>query len=90
MTMTSTRPHRLYGDADTSPDHPESLRRPTVTPITVRISDAVNMLGIGRSRIYELIQSGDIETIKLGRSTLIPVDSLHAMIERLRREQAGG
>ncbi|MEP9358095.1 helix-turn-helix domain-containing protein [Sphingomonas sp. KR3-1] len=88
--MTSPRPHQPYGGADTYPDHPESHRRPTIAPITVRIADAVTMLGIGRSRIYELMQSGDIETIKLGRSTLIPVDSLHAMIERLRREQSGG
>ena len=47
------------------------------------------MLGISRSRIYELITSGDIETLKLGRATLVPIASLHALIERLRREQLG-
>lgn len=59
-------------------------------PITVRVADAAKMLGIGRYRLYELMQSGDIETLKLGRSTRIPVDGLHALIERLRREQSGG
>ncbi len=90
MTMISTRTHRPNEGRDAIPDHEEFRGRATIAPITVRIADAVEMLGIGRSRIYELMQSGDIETIKLGRSTLIPVDSLHAMIERLRREQSGG
>ena len=45
-------------------------------PLTVRISTAVQLTGISRSRLYELIQSGDLETSKVGRSTLIPYRSL--------------
>lgn len=54
-------------------------------PIAVRISKAVAMVGIGRSKLYQFIQSGEIEVIKVGRSTLIPVDSLRQFIERRRR-----
>jgi excisionase family DNA binding protein len=53
-------------------------------PLTVRIPDAIRLTGICRSKLYELIASGDLETIKLGRSTLIPVDSLKGLIERAR------
>lgn len=53
-------------------------------PITVRIPTAIEMTGIGRSKLYELIASGDIETVKIGRCTLILVDSLRNMIESAR------
>jgi excisionase family DNA binding protein len=44
------------------------------------------MTGIGRSKLYELIQSGDIGIVKIGASTLIPVDSLRDLIARNRRQ----
>lgn len=52
--------------------------------LTVRIADATKMLGIGRSKLYELIGAGEVETIKLGAATLIIVDSIQALIERAR------
>lgn len=50
-----------------------------IEPLTVRISTAVQLTGISRSRLYELIQSGDLETVKVGRTTLIPYRSLKAL-----------
>lgn len=50
-----------------------------IEPLTVRISTAVQLTGISRSRLYELIQSGDLITVKVGRSTLIPYKSLKAL-----------
>jgi excisionase family DNA binding protein len=50
-----------------------------IEPLTVRISTAVQLTGISRSRLYELIQAGDLETVKVGRSTLIPYKSLKAL-----------
>lgn len=60
-----------------------SVSRP-IEPLTVRIPDAIRLTGICRSKLYELIASGDLETVKLGRSTLIPVDSLRALIDKAR------
>lgn len=48
--------------------------------ISVRIPEAIRMTGIGRSKIYELIASGDIEAVKVGRCTLIKVESLHNLV----------
>ena len=51
-------------------------------PLTVRIKTAVKLTGIGRSTLYELIQSGEIETVKIGRSTLIPYRCIKRLVER--------
>lgn len=51
-----------------------------IEPLTVRISTAVRITGLSRSRVYELIQSGDLETVKVGRATLIQYGSLKALV----------
>ena len=62
--------------------------RPQVMePITVRILEAARLTGIGRSKLYELIASGDIETVKVGSCTLIPMASLHGLIERAKQQR---
>ena len=49
-------------------------------PFSVRIREAVRITGLSRSRIYELMKSGDIEFAKVGSSTLILVESLHRFV----------
>jgi helix-turn-helix protein len=49
-------------------------------PISVKIPEAVRMTGLSRSRIYELMRSGDVEYAKVGSSTLILVESLRRLI----------
>lgn len=48
-------------------------------PLTVRIPTAVRITGLSRSRIYELIQTGDLETVKVGRTMLVRYQSLKAL-----------
>lgn len=55
-----------------------------IEPLAVRVPEAVRLTGLSRSRVYELMRSGDIEFIKVGGSTLIPYDALRGFIERLR------
>lgn len=40
------------------------------------------MTGIGRSKLYELIKAGEVETVKIGTATLVKVASLHRLVER--------
>jgi len=47
------------------------------------IPDACRALGIGRSKLYELIATGDLSIRKIGRKTLIPRDDLTAFASRL-------
>lgn len=53
-------------------------------PLCVRIPATVRLTGIGRSKLYQLIRAGEIEMIKVGASTLIPMSSLRGFIERSR------
>ena len=52
-----------------------------IEPMTVRIPTAIKLTGIGRSKLYQLIGAGEIETIKVGASTLILLASLRRFIE---------
>ena len=52
--------------------------------IAVRIPTAMEMIGLKRSKLYQFLQSGEIETIKVGRATLVIVDSLRQFVESRR------
>lgn len=56
--------------------------RINVEPICVRIAAAVKLTGIGRSTLYELIKAGELETVKVGRSTFIRYASLKRLFEK--------
>lgn len=63
----------------TSLDH--DILEPNVL-LALRPEEAAKSLRISRSRIYELIQSGEIESIKIGRSRRIPVEGLRSWMRR--------
>jgi len=54
---------------------------PMTEPLAVRIPEACRMIGIGRSKLYELIADGTIEIVKIGSVTVIPVSQLKALVE---------
>jgi excisionase family DNA binding protein len=56
-----------------------------IEPLTVRIPVAVRLTGIGRSKIYELIAAGKLDTVKVGASTLITVASLKRLVQTQQR-----
>ncbi|QOT71194.1 helix-turn-helix domain-containing protein [Sphingobium fuliginis] len=53
-------------------------------PICVRVNDAARMIGVGRTKLYELIAAGEVETVKLGKATRITTASLHDLVRRQR------
>lgn len=59
--------------------------RSPIEPISVRVPDASRMTGLGRSTIYELIASGDIEAAKVGRATVIMVESIRNFLVANRK-----
>jgi excisionase family DNA binding protein len=44
------------------------------------------MLSIGRTKVYELMRLGLIESVKIRGSRRIPMVAVHDYVERLRRE----
>jgi len=54
---------------------------PMMEPLAVRIPEACRMIGIGRSKLYELIADGTIEVVKIGSATVIPVSQLKTLVK---------
>jgi excisionase family DNA binding protein len=55
-----------------------------------RIPEAMRLLSLSRSVIYELIRSGRLRTVKEGRTRLVPAKAITAYIELLERESEKG
>lgn len=59
-------------------------------PILVKVEDAAGMLGIGRSKVWELIGAGELPTVRIGRACRVPVSAIHEYAQRqLERAQHG-
>lgn len=66
-------------------DHRGDLQESMPISLTVRIPVAMRMLGLGRSKIYELMDEGAIDSIKVGRARLVVTESLHAFVKSKSR-----
>jgi len=53
--------------------------------VTLRVREACHIFSLSRSELYRRIGSGDIEAIKIGRSTLIVKDSVLRWLSSLPR-----
>ena len=53
----------------------------TDRPLTVNVAEAGNLLGVSRSTAYELVRSGELESVQLRRRVVVPVA---AIADRLR------
>jgi excisionase family DNA binding protein len=45
--------------------------------------------GLGRTTYYELLASGELQSVKIGRRRFVPRESLEQYVARLRAEQNG-
>ena len=57
-----------------------STKAQTAHSLLVSVEEAAQMLSIGRSLVYKLVQSHQVQSIKIGRCRLIPVFALEAFI----------
>ncbi|MGP2436098.1 helix-turn-helix domain-containing protein [Streptomyces sp. JW3] len=60
----------------------------TVTPELLTVPEVMMRLRLGRSTVYDLIRSGRLVSITVGRSRRIPVDALRDFITREIKEAA--
>ena len=54
------------------------------TRLLLRIEEAAERLGIGRSLMYRLVMSGEVESVHVGRLHRIPAECLVEHVARLR------
>jgi len=61
-----------------SPELAPQSTQPTVSPEAelISVNDTLAMLGIGRMKFYELLNSNEVESVKIGNRTLIKRASL--------------
>jgi excisionase family DNA binding protein len=52
-----------------------------VKPITVTVGTALRISGLGRTKLYELINEGRIRTTTIGRRRLVVYASLEALAD---------
>lgn len=61
---------------------------PTMTDMQhkwlVSIPEACAGLGVGRSTFYEMVTRGDVEVVRIGRRTLVPVAAIESYVQTLR------
>jgi excisionase family DNA binding protein len=60
------------------------------TPLAYSINEAVALLPIGRSSLYNLIGSGELRTVKLGGRRVIPAGELVALLDKFDDSIGGG
>ena len=53
-------------------------------PLLMPIPKATEEIGIGITKTRELINEGEIETVKIGRKPLVVYAGLKALVEKLR------
>lgn len=47
-------------------------------------TEAAGVLGIGRSKVYELLQSGALASVRIGSCRRIPADVVHRFVTDLQ------
>ncbi len=70
------------GEPATRPRGEERLRE----KLLLRVEEAAGALGIGRTILYELIRSGELVSVRVGRRRLVPIAALRAYVETLTSE----
>lgn len=54
-----------------------------MTPLLLTVSEAAGALAISRSKLYELLTSGSVISIRIDGSRRIPISALHDYIDHL-------
>jgi excisionase family DNA binding protein len=53
-------------------------------PILLTPIEAAQVLRIGRSKLYQLLQAGELESVHIGACRRIPAEALNDLVARLR------
>jgi len=55
--------------------------------LLLKFEEAGTVLGVGRTKIFELVGAGEIEAVRIGRARRVPYESLVAFVEGMRSTQ---
>ena len=54
------------------------------TKLLLTVPEVADALGLGTSKVWELIAAGRIQSVKVGRARRVPADALAQFVELLR------
>lgn len=57
-------------------------------PQLLTVREAHTLLRISKWKLYDLIRKNLLDSVRIGRRRLIPVDSYRAYVERLRQRES--
>jgi excisionase family DNA binding protein len=60
-----------------------------VEPILLTTGEAAALLGLSRSKLYELMAAGLVESVRIGRARRVPPEALETYVRRLRGADEG-
>jgi len=66
-----------------------TMHNPADTPLCHSVADAARLIGISRSRLYQLIVSGELTVARIGCRTLVPHDELVRLLDAGRGRPLG-
>ncbi len=50
--------------------------------------EAAEVLGVGRSRVYDLMRTRQLQSVLIGKSRRVPVTAIHDFVARLTEQDA--
>jgi excisionase family DNA binding protein len=56
----------------------------TAPKLLLRPEEAAEVLGIGRSKFYELLAAGAVQSVRIGKCRRVPLAALEEYVEKLR------
>lgn len=61
----------------------------SIEKLLLKPEEAAELLSIGRSKVYELIGTGELASVRIGTSRRVPADALVEFVAQLRGPVAG-
>lgn len=68
------------------PDSEPSKDRTLPAPLLLTVPEAAKVLGIGRTKVFELIRRGELQSVKIDNSRLLAPAFLEAYVAKLTAE----
>ncbi len=56
--------------------------------LLLRAEEVAKALGLGRSKVYELMATGNLPTVRIGRAVRVPADALRNWVAARTRDGA--
>lgn len=57
--------------------------------LMLTVEQAAEAIGVGRTTMFALIKTGEIQSVRIGRLRRVPADEIDAYTQRLTTEQNG-